>query len=115
MSSSLCHVLKTNKAGSAWKELVGYNHNDLRDRLSFTMPGGYSWNDFMSGKLHIDHIMPISSFNFIDAEDEGFKKCWALDNLQLLPASENLSKNNRTDYYSSGDGKFYYNRESEGF
>jgi 5-methylcytosine-specific restriction endonuclease McrA len=48
------------------------------------------WNDL--DKLHIDHIVPISVHNFEKVTDDDFKKCWALNNLQLLPSIENISK-----------------------
>jgi 5-methylcytosine-specific restriction endonuclease McrA len=56
------------------------------------MPLGYTWQDFLSGKLHIDHIIPIAAFNFRSPGDADFKHCWALKNLRLLPAKENMRK-----------------------
>ena len=32
------------------------------------------------------------SFNFISAEDEEFKQCWSLSNLQPLWAADNIRK-----------------------
>jgi len=58
------------------------------------MPKGYCWQDFLEGKLHIDHKIPISAFNFTKSEHIDFKRCWALSNLQLLPARENIIKSN---------------------
>jgi hypothetical protein len=51
----------------------------------------------MEGKLHLDHIRPISSFNYKSYEDIEFKKCWSLNNLQLLFACDNISKLNKWD------------------
>ena len=51
----------------------------------------------MDGKLHIDHIIPVSVFNFTNDNHIDFFKCWSLDNLQLLPAKENLVKHNKLD------------------
>ncbi len=90
-------ALKGNKAGRRWGSLVGYTLNDLIDRLKNTMPVGYTWKDFLSGELHIDHIIPISAFNFTKPEHTDFKRCWELENLQLLPAKENLIKHNNLD------------------
>ena len=44
---------------------------------------------------HIDHIKPQSLFNFESFEDDEFKECWALDNLQPLSAEENRKKSNK--------------------
>ena len=80
-----------------WEDLVGYTLADLRAHLDKTMPPGCTWADFMSGALHIDHIIPVSAHNFSTPEDIDFRKCWALSNLRLLPASENLEKRAKLD------------------
>ena len=85
--------LKGNKMGRRWESLVNYTLNDLKKRLNKTMPEDNTWNDFMEGNLHIDHILPIKLFQFKTPEDKEFKQCWSLYNLRLLPAKENLSKN----------------------
>ena len=84
--------LKGNKAGRHWESLVDYTLNDLIKRLNNTMPVGYTWKDFLTGKLQIDHIIPKKVFNFTKPEHTDFKRCWALSNLRLLPAKENLNK-----------------------
>lgn len=97
MSSMIWQSLKGNKAGRTWESLTGYNLADLIKRLKKTMPAGYTWEDIFNGKLHIDHIIPISAFNFTKPEHTDFKRCWALSNLRLLPVKENLSKHNHLD------------------
>ena len=87
--------LKGNKNGRKSYDLVGYNVEKLKKRLESTMPDGYTWTDFMNGKLEIDHIIPISAFNFDNPENIDFRRCWALSNLQLLPMRENRIKNNK--------------------
>ena len=95
MSSMIRTALKENKAGRHWKKLVDYTLSDLYKRLQSTMPLGYTWQDFMKGELHIDHIIPIKMFSFKTSEDDEFKQCWALENLRLLPKRDNLSKGDR--------------------
>jgi len=87
--------LKGNKANRHWEDLVGYKLADLFERLQKTMPLGYVWKDFLNGKLQIDHIFPISVFNFNKPEDYDFRRCWSLKNLRLLPARENKIKGNK--------------------
>ena len=72
---------------------VEYDLNDLIKRLKRTMPKNYTWQDYLDGNLHIDHIIPISAFNFSTPKQIDFKRCWALENLRLLSAEENLRKN----------------------
>jgi len=97
VSWSIRDTLKNNKGRKHWEDLVGYKLNDLIKRLKKTIPTGYVWQDYLDGKLHLDHIIPISVFNFTKPEHIDFKKCWALDNLQLLPAIDNIVKQNRVD------------------
>jgi len=85
------------KSGRHWEDLVGWTVKDLEKRLRKTMPKGHTWKDFKNGKLHIDHIIPISAFNYTKPEHTDFKRCWALKNLRLLPANENLVKHNRLE------------------
>jgi len=85
----------SHKQGREWEKLVGYNSKELKKRLKKTMPEGYTWQDFLSGELHIDHIIPVKVFNFTRPEHTDFKRCWALSNLRLLPAKENLTKGAR--------------------
>jgi 5-methylcytosine-specific restriction endonuclease McrA len=44
---------------------------------------------------NIDHIVPDSWFEYNTTKCDGFKKSWALDNLQPLWAKDNLRKGNR--------------------
>jgi 5-methylcytosine-specific restriction endonuclease McrA len=86
---------KQEKNRRKWCDLVGYNVEQLKTRLELTMPDEYTWDSFLEGKLHIDHIIPISAFNFDKPEHIDFKRCWSLGNLRLLPKKENLIKNNK--------------------
>jgi len=84
--------LNGNKNGRSWEDIVGYSCIELIKRLKKTIPEGYMWEDFLKGRLHIDHIIPKKVFNFSRPEHPDFKRCWALKNLRLLPAKENLKK-----------------------
>ena len=97
MRKAIKKSLKGNKAGRTWESLTGYTLTDLKRRLNETMPEGYNWGDYLTARLHIDHIIPISAFNFTKPEHTDFKRCWALNNLRLLPARENIIKWNHLD------------------
>jgi len=92
ISIAMRRHLKDNKNGRKWESLVSYTLNDLIKRLKKTIPMGYTWDDILTGKLHIDHIIPKLAFNFSKPEHTDFKRCWALSNLRLLPAKENHVK-----------------------
>lgn len=93
MNTALRMALWGNKQNHRWNDLVGYSTSELIRRLSETMPQGYSWDRI--GELHIDHIIPKSFFQYGSMDDSQFQACWGLDNLQLLPAEENLKKGNK--------------------
>lgn len=84
--------LRGKKDRRPWESLVGYTLDELISHLKKTMPKGYTWDDVLSGALHIDHRDPVSAFNFDSHTDIDFHRCWRLENLRLIPAFDNLSK-----------------------
>jgi len=84
--------LKSNKQGKHWEHLVDYTLADLKKHLEkkFNKKNGHTWENY--GEWHIDHIIPVSIFNFTKPEHPDFKRCWALSNLQPLWGPENMSK-----------------------
>ena len=97
MSGSIRTALKKGKQGKSWREMVDFTPDELLLKLKKTIPKGYTWDDFLSGALHLDHIIPKSRFNYEKYSDPDFKRAWSLQNLQLLPAKENLRKNNKLE------------------
>jgi len=93
MNTALRLSLKGGKNYRKWTSLVGYTVKELIERLNETMPDGYSWEQI--GELHIDHIIPKSRFKYKSDDSKNFKECWALENLQFLPALANISKGNK--------------------
>jgi hypothetical protein len=93
MKTAIKKALKRTKAGRQWERLVGYTVHDLMVHLERQFAKGMSWSNM--GAWHIDHRVPRAAFNYTCAEDEAFKQCWALTNLQPLWARDNLSKGDR--------------------
>lgn len=93
ISHSIRESIKGNKMGRPWELLVGYSIDDLMNHLEKQFIPGMVWENY--GKWHIDHIIPISAFNFNKPEHIDFKRCWALNNLQPLWAKDNLTKHAR--------------------
>lgn len=91
INTLMLRSLKIKKNGSPWESLAGYTIIDLMQHLESLFLKGMTFRNH--GKWHIDHIKPVSSFNFESYEDGEFKQCWALENLQPLWAVDNLRKN----------------------
>ena len=49
-----------------------------------------TWQNY--GEWHLDHIHPRAAHCYENSDDPDFKRCWALENLQPLWASENKIK-----------------------
>lgn len=93
ITSRINSSLRKNIKANSWENILGYNLKDLIKRLKSTMPKGYDWRSL--SKFHIDHIIPVRAFVFDSPGDEGFKLCWDLCNLQLLPVRENIIKKDK--------------------
>jgi len=83
------------KLGAKSKRMVdalGYGPDELKVHLERQFTEDMSWNAFLSGRIHIDHIVPIKSFNITSDTCEDFRRCWCLSNLRPIWSSDNLSK-----------------------
>ena len=93
MSRDVSKSLKGDKNGHSWNKLVGYDTQELKRHLEKQFRDGMTWENY--GKWHIDHRIPVSLFNIQGIKSKGFKRCWALENLQPLWAKDNHSKSNK--------------------
>ena len=93
--NSVRNSLKGSKKGRHWENLLGFTVEQFKEHFEKQFNDGMNWNKFMKGEIHIDHIVPVSAFNFKKPEDIDFKKAWTLKNLQPLWAPENLKKGNK--------------------
>ncbi len=92
MSAGLRGTLKRGEKRGHWEGLVGYSVDDLKRHLEKQFTDKMSWELFMKGEIHIDHIKPKISFFYNSVDSQEFKDCWSLDNLQPLFAIDNLRK-----------------------
>ena len=83
--------LRGSKNGNNWSALVGYNAEQLKEHLEKQFRNGMNWENYGSF-WEIDHIVPISAFNFEAHENIDFKRCWELKNLQPLEKAKNRKK-----------------------
>lgn len=105
MSTGIYYSLKKNKRGCHWESLVEFAVRDLKKHLEQQFTGKTSWNNY-GNYWTIDHIIPISWWQFDLPSDREFKQCWALCNLQPLETIKNISKNNKclTEYHAAISG-----------
>lgn len=75
---------------SCWSAFLGYDLAELVIHLRRVLPKRASWQQFLDGHLHIDHILPRSSFDL--SKPEEVRACWSLSNLRLLDAKSNIAK-----------------------
>ena len=90
--------LKKKKNNRRWVSLVNYTIKDLTEHLEKRFTPKMNWNNYGNYWV-VDHIIPRSAFNYTLPEDIGFKRCWALENLQPLTKEENLKKGNKYEYF----------------
>ena len=83
------------KRGRRTFDCLPYTPEQLVIHLERRFASGMSWANY--GQWHIDHIVPISAFNFETVEHVDFQRAWALSNLQPLWARDNLCKGARID------------------
>ncbi len=90
MYTTICKVLNGNKRNRNWESLVEYSVDQLKKHLERHFLPGMSWEN--RNEWHVDHIIPLSAFNYEKPEDIDFKRAWTLKNLQPLWKLENISK-----------------------
>ena len=72
---------------------MGLSKEEVVIYLESKFTNGMTWGKFLDGKIHIDHIKPMSSFN-LHNENE-LKRCMHHTNLQPLWARDNIRKGNK--------------------
>ncbi len=71
-------------------ELLGCDIKTAYKHIESQFKEGMTWENHSYDTWHIDHIIPVSSFDLTDKEEQ--KKCFHYTNLQPLWAKENLKK-----------------------
>jgi len=95
VTSRILHAIKGRKGGkldSTWKYLP-YTPQELQEHIESQFEPWMSWENH--GEWHIDHIYPQSKLPFDSLEHPNFLKCWGLQNLRPLCATENLKKSDK--------------------
>lgn len=98
MSLAIRKALNGAKNGQAWKNMVEYTITELMDHLQAQFRDGMTWDNYGKGGWEVDHIKPLSSFDYISYKQDQFKECWSLGNLQPLWWWENNEKSNKLNW-----------------
>lgn len=93
MRNLISYSLKGKKAGRKWETLVSYTLKELMEHLENQFDDKMNWENY-GNYWEVDHIKPRSLFKYTSSEDQEFKECWALKNLQSLEKTANLRKSN---------------------
>ena len=99
ISSAIKQSLKSKKNGRHWENIVGYTTEKLVRHLEKQFDNEMSWENYGT-YWHIDHIKPISLFNYDSYKDRDFLECWSLENLQPMEKILNIKKSNKYPYYA---------------
>ena len=76
-------------------DILQYTPDELINHLELQFKDDMSWDNY--GIWHVDHKLPITSFDIQEMGDKEFMSCWSLDNLQPMWGIENIRKSNKTE------------------
>jgi hypothetical protein len=87
------------KSGRHWENITGYTIEQLMIHLEKQFTQGMNWDNYGKGGWELEHIIPVSFFDFSYIEDIEFKYCWSLNNLQPLWRKDNLEKGDKITFW----------------
>jgi hypothetical protein len=101
LRSIICQTLNRRRiriSRASLENRLGYPVEKLIGWLEMRMEkDGFTWNDYLSGKCELDHVFPISSWNFDSPDDVGFKGCFHYMNLRMVSKEYNMHKKTNLD------------------
>lgn len=95
LRASFKRMTKEKSGWRAFFELSGYSRDDYISHFASNYKDEFELYR-ATNKYHIDHIIPVSSYDFTLVED--IKNCWNPRNLRIIDALENIKKHNKMDY-----------------
>ncbi len=90
-------ALKRNSKFSTSSEYLGCPISEFREYFYSMFVDGMTWNNFLNGDIHIDHIVPCVKFDLSKEKEQ--KKCFHYTNLQPLWAKDNILKGSKEVYH----------------
>lgn len=87
------HAITKDWKSSSSLELLGCSIEELKVHIESLFQTGMTWDNWSHDGWHLDHIIPIASFDLSKEEEQ--RKCFHYTNLQPLWAEDNLSKQDK--------------------
>lgn len=95
LNNRLNSAIKGKVNTSNFYERFGYTQQDLVKHLESFFDEYVNWSTYGQYGWHIDHIKPVSAFDWSKDIDSTIKECFALSNLRPLNWRLNLIKGNK--------------------
>ncbi len=111
LRSKFNREIKRNK----YSNFLGCDVDFFKKWLEYRFNDNMNWKN-MGSEWHIDHILPISKFDFTNPND--IKICYHWTNLQPLESKNNMSKSNNIllhDYFNNFISVFRFNATNKKF
>ena len=84
---------KAQKISGSFEQIVGCSWPEFKVYFENLFEPGMTWSNHSLKGWHVDHIIPVSSFDLTDPDEQRKANHWS--NLQPLWAFDNLSKSNK--------------------
>lgn len=79
MRSAISRGIGGGRIGRRLTEVLGYDWLAFRSHLEALFEPGMTWENY--GEWQIDHVEPVSWFDFKTTRGTAFRKAWAITNL----------------------------------
>jgi hypothetical protein len=96
MARRILLAVKGSSKSKSTLELLGCTLDQLKQYIETLFKPGMTWGNHSKFGWHLDHIIPCSSFDLTDVEQQ--KKCFHYTNLQPLWAKDNIKKGSKLRY-----------------
>ena len=82
--------LGNNLPSRKWSQHLGYTVDELKTHIEKQFRKGMGWHN--RGEWHVDHIVPVASFQIDSVDSPDFKACFCLANLRPMWGKDNIRK-----------------------
>ncbi len=96
LRSRIYVALKRGIKSESTMKLLGCSIEYFKSYFESLFTEGMSWEKYLEGGIHIDHIIPCKNFDLTKPEEQ--KKCFHYTNLQPLFELDNLRKGTSLNY-----------------